>query len=271
MNRTVLLPAAALLMMLAACGPTPTEPDPIPSSEQTQAPSSTPTSSAPASAAPETPELAEDVVMVVSAVATADTGEALDLTLTIHRATAWDDAAGADRAALMTDVCAGYMDDLVYEMGLYSFTTIDVDAALRDGADWPADRRVFVIPNGTFATVATDGYPADDDEADPNSPHCARGKFLDAPGSGVIVMGLRGDDDSATAAGNFTKWANHSYGFSAVRAQADSAANAGVTLSDCEYLVTPAGQELGGQAESWGTLVDDTHCLFGSTSEESDF
>jgi hypothetical protein len=256
------LAAIPLLLALSACVP-----KAIPADVPTVA-AAAPTAS-PVPAAEEQP-LPEDVVMVVRATATADNGSVMDLTLTVHRSTLWNDPAGADLAALMTGVCAGYLDDTVYQSRQFSFARIDVAAAQRPGPDWPADRRLFLLPSGALVTVAADGFAVDDDEADGATPHCKRQKYVDGPGAGTIAVGFAGDTGSAGTADGAPKWANHDYGVAGARIAGQTAAAAGVTISGCTYLVTTAGAELDGDASWWGSTIDDTRCVTGAVNESDD-
>jgi hypothetical protein len=260
MLRASALAVIPLAVLLTAC--TPPAPEPVPEASS-EAPAPAP--------APAPDPLAEDVLMVVNATATADNGAVLDLSLTIHRSLAWDDPAGASRAALMTSVCSGGLDDSVYESGLWSFASIDVDAVARTGPTWPADHRLFFLPYATYVTVGTDGFPIDDDEVDPATPHCVRSKFFEGPGTGTAIVGFAGDTDEFGAAGNFTHWANHNYGFSVVRVSSQTAADVGMALSDCSYEVTDAGLELNGDADWWASHVEDTRCVFGSDQEDTEY
>ncbi len=255
--RATALAVIPLALLLTACIPPTPAPTPEASSE------------APAPPAPE--PLAEDVVMVVNATATADNGAVLDLSLTVHRSLAWDDPAAASRADLMTSVCNGGLDASVYEQGLWSFSSIDFEAIEREGTAWPTGHRLFLLPNSSYVNVATDGFPIDDDEVDAATPDCRRDKFFEGPGSGTVVVNFAGDSDEFSAAGNFTNWANHNYGFSVVRVSSQSAADVGITLSDCSYEVTDAGLDLNGDADWWSSHVTDTRCVFGSDQEEVDY
>ncbi|CAN5350599.1 hypothetical protein BH09ACT5_BH09ACT5_20050 [soil metagenome] len=268
-SRVIPIPLVTAALVVALVGCNPGSPNPAPSATTKPAASATPTPTPTGSPAQADP-LPEDVVMVVDAVATADNGAVLDLSLTVHRSTAWDDPAGADRAALMTQVCAGSLEDSVYEQGLFSFAKIDFAAVQRPGAQWPANHRLFLTPNSTYTVVAADGFPLDDDEVDNATPRCLRGKYFEGPGTGTVVVGFRGDTDDAGAAGGFTKWANHNYGFTAVRVAGQTAESVGMALSDCHYLVTAAGEALNGDAAWWGSLVNDTHCVYGSLTEDDD-
>jgi hypothetical protein len=209
--------------------------------------------------------------MVVNATATADNGAVLDLSLTVHRSLAWDDPAAEPRTTLMSTVCSGGLDDEVYAAGLWSFASIDVSAVEREGTAWPAGHRLFFLPYTTYVAVGTDGFPIDDDEVDPATPHCLRDKHFEGPGTGTAIVGFAGDTDDFGAAGNFTKWANHNYGFSIVRVAGQTAQDVGMTLSECSYEVTDAGLELNGDADWWAAHVEDTRCVFGSDQEDHDY
>ena len=262
MKRSHSLTAAvgAAVLMLTGCTPPSEAPTPV---EPVETASSTPSPTAEA--------LAEDVLLVVSAVATAENGAELDLTLTVHRPLAFDDPAVGPAAALMTEACGGGTDDALYADNLWTFATVDVDAAARPGAEWPDDRRIILSPLSTYVSVAGDGVVLDDDEVDPSTPNCRRDKHLDAAGSGTLVVGFAGDTDDVGAAGQFTKWANHLWGFSGVRVAGQTAEAAGIVLSSCTYTVTDSGAALYGGADWWIERNDDTVCQVGSGQETKDF
>ncbi len=252
------------LLLLAGC--TPQTPAP-PAVDETPVETS---AAAPQPDPPTDPVYAPDVMLVVTATATADNGATLDLSLQVHQSQNWN-APGTTQQATMTTACSGGLDAGIYEQGLWSFTTLDVDSVLREGPEWPVNRRLFVAPNATYVMLASNGFPADDDEVSSDTPRCRRDKVMDGQGTGSLVMGLNGDSDAAGASGNHTRWANHNYGFVAVRVAGQTAASAGITLSDCTALVTDAGREFNGDADWWSSRIDDTHCVFGSLTEEQNF
>lgn len=258
MKRTPVLMSAATIILLALAGCTP------PAEPGTPVASESPSSPASAEPSPSAEALAEDVLLVVSAVATADNGAVLDLTMTVHRPTAFDDPASAAAAALMTDSCGGGTDDSVYADQLWTFASVDIEAVERPGTAWPTNRRLFFYPLATDVNIAADGAVLDDDMVDPATPHCRTDKHLDAPGSGVMVVGLEGDTDDVSAAGQFTRWANHMWGFSGVYVAGQSAAAAGIVLSECAYTVTDAGKALNGGSAEWIDLIDDERCQVGN-------
>lgn len=272
--RPTLLTALAvvpLVLLLSACAPG--EPTPSPSTPAANpAPSATPTPSATLAGKPAAAPLDADVVMAVYGTATADNGAVLDVTMTVHKSTAWNNSSAADRPAQMTAACAGYLDDDVYAAQIWSFAKIDFVAALREGTPaWPSKHRLFITPSGGFVPIATSGFPVDDDEVDSATPRCKRDKFFEGAGTGTIIAGFPGDTDAAGAAGNFTKWANHNYGFVASRVQAQTAASVGITVSECTWNVTELGASLNGDAAWWNSYVDDTHCVNGSLTEDPEF
>lgn len=272
------LAAIAAVLLLAGCIPWPPKPAPdVSAPTPTPATSLTPTATpkptptaTPVAAEPAPPGYADDVLLVVTATATADNGAVLDLTLQVHRAQSWD-TPGAGQAATMTAACAGGLDEGVFAANLWSFATVTVDAVQREGGSWPGNRRIFMLPYASYLDLATDGFPADDDEASADTPHCRRDKVIDGQGAGSVVVGFAGDSDAAGAAGNFTRWANHNYGFVGVRVAGQTAASAGITISDCAAIVTAAGLELNGNADWWSSRVDESHCVHGSLQEQQDY
>ncbi len=262
MNRTQVLVVAVTLLALSGCTPGQTPPQtPPPTAPVTESATPSPTPAA----------LPDDVLLVISTVATADNGAVLDLSLTVHRPLAFDDPEADPAKALMTDACGGGTDDSIYADNLWTFATVDVEATARPGADWPDGRRIILSPLSTYLALAAEGAVLDDDEVDPETPHCRRDKHLDSGGTGTLVVAFAGDTDDAGAAGQFTKWANHLWGFSGVRVAGQSAQSAGISLSECVYTVTPAGSELHGGADWWIERNTDTTCQVGSPSETKDF
>ena len=260
----------ATLLLLAACG--------NPGSGTTASAGASGSASASASAsatptaapAPSAPAAPADAVLVITATVTSTSGSVMHLSETVLKSLAWNDPAAADRAALMSQVCAGALDDTVYSANLWSFAKIQVTAKA-DGA-WPTDgsRDIQLEPFAQYLAVATDGYPMNDPYAAADTPFCKTDKYLRGPGSGTAVVGFQGDTDAVGAAGGFTKWANHRYGFSAKEVATQTPADTGMTVSDCSITVTPLGMSLGG-GNLTNTQSDGTECIIGiSTIEDSD-
>lgn len=267
MRLSRVLVVCTLLVGLTGCTP----PVPAPSSAPPTPPAvPTPTPTETADPAP-APTLAEDVLMVVTATATADNGAVMLLTETVHRSLAWNDPASSELPGMMISACGGGVDTSLFEANLWTFARVDVTAVLQPGAPWPANRRIFVDPQATYLDVASTGFPADDDEDSADVPNCRRSKTIDGPGTGYLSVGFAGDSDEVGAAAQFTKWANHNYGFVGIRVGGQTAASAGITLSNCSATVTDAGTALHGNATWWSSNVQDTRCVFGSMQEDTDF
>lgn len=253
--RALIVPAAlAAALALAACDPLPPAPVATPTSES-PAPSPSPSAAT---------DLPEDAVLYVEAIVTADNGARLDLTQVVHSSSSWDDAAHGDRPALMSSVCEGSLDDSVYEEGRWSFTKVDVGAELLDGPEWPADAAVEFdhwVAVGPFATdyvVAASGVLIDDPSVDPGTPHCATDKWLAGPGFGALVIGLPGDADSG-AGPALTRWSDQFYGFIAKVVEGQTPADTGMTVSDCDFVLTALGKSLSIDPD-WQLMSDDTRC-----------
>ena len=244
---------ALFALTLVGCQPTaPPAPEQPPAAE-------TPTPT------PEAEPLPEDTLLAISATATAENGAAVELTQLVHRSLAWDDPAAASSADLMSQVCDGSLDTSVYDEQLWSFTRVDVAATpVAVTPAWPADLAFRLFPQPGNDAVAADGAVVDDEDVDIATPFCVREKRLPGTGEGVIVLGIAGDTDEVSAAGNFTRWANTSYGFGTTEVQSQSAADTGITLSDCSYTVTDLGLELNGDNESWLLTDNDTTCTVGT-------
>ena len=252
-----LLPAllvVPLVIALAACGPgTPPDTDP----DGSETPVTEPTDEGTDSPAPL--DLPDDALLAVTATFTTEFDAQLELLMVVHKSLAWDDLAAADLAALMTTECGGAMDASVYEMRLTSFTLIDVTADDTTG-DFPVDAVVYLTPAADFTSVVRTGDVIDDPGADSEAPHCAVDKAMIGQGSGTIVMGLSGDTDAVGAAGNFTKWANHHYGF---------AIGIDGEFTACDFQVTPLGEEFGWD-EPFERVELPSICKFGNFAEDDD-
>jgi hypothetical protein len=257
MTRRPLLAVLALPLVLALAGCNPGAPAPgdDPGSE---APGGDPTQEQPGGVDADLPD---DALLAVSVTVTASNGATMTVLAVVRASTAWDDPAAADRPATMTAECSGYLDATVYEQNLWSFTLVDVTATTIDG-DWPGGEGVNVFPDPEFALVADTGGLGETTFAADDVPHCYRLKTITQPGSGTIVVGLQGDTDAVGAAGGFTRWANHNYGFSAI--------SAAENLSACELTVTPLGAEFGWDADV-DQVIEKDLCRFGNFFEDVDF
>lgn len=242
MRALIAAPALLVVLALSACGPTPA---PAPSSTPTPKPTET------VEAPPEEVVLDEDVLLQVTATATGVGDNELELELRVHRAMNWDD--DTESAVLMTSGCEGALDASVYEANLWSFAVVDVVAT----GTWTGDSIRLLPVADDVVSLASVGFLSEDDNVDPATPHCLRDRTFATADDGTLVLGLTGDSDAAGAAGNFTRWANTRYGF---------VAPAGVTISDCVFTLTPAGEELNGGAEWWGDVVSATECSTGASA-----
>lgn len=250
------------LAVLAGCSPVPPAPTPAESS-----PSSTPTATE--TAAP-VEDLDPDVLLVVTATATAENGAVLDLRMEVHKSTAWNDSAAPERPALMDTQCDGYLDATVYGPNLWSFLLVNVSAAADPATPaWPADKRIRLWPGSVvgdeLVALASDGFLVEDQDVDDATPACVRDRYLYGAGDGTLIAGIQGDTDEVGAAGQFTRWANQRYGFVAREVAGQTAESAGIFVTDCSFLVTPAGVELNGDADWWGSTNDESNCYTGST------
>lgn len=250
-RRPALLVAAAAFaaLALAACDPLPPAPSGSPSASGSATPSAA--ASAPADTLASLPA---DAVLGVSAVVTDAGGASLQLTAIVHRSYAWDSTEGAPLAALMTNGCLGALEEAVYADQLWSFAEVDVTATPLAGS-WAAGTEVAVHPTTEFLSLASDGALIELPGLAPEAPHCDRSRALTGAGEGRLIVGFHGDTDAVGAAGHFTRWANHRYGF---------AVASGLTLSACHAVVTELGASLGGGVASWSTVDDATACTTGS-------
>jgi len=245
--------SALIVVALSGCQPTP-----APAPEQPPV-AETPT------ATPEADPLPEDALLFISATATAENGAAVELTQVVHRSLAWDDPNAAASANLMSQVCDGSLEASVYNEQLWTFTRVDVAATPVAGTPaWPADLAFRLSPQPDNNAVAADGAVVDDEDVDIATPFCVREKRLPGVGEGLIVLGIAGDTDEVSAAGNFTRWANTSYGFGTTEVQSQSPADTGITISDCYYSVTDLGLEFNGDNENWLLTDNETTCTVGT-------
>ena len=265
MNRRFLLPSAVLAvslsLMLSGCDPTPAP-----------GPSATPSVTTTVDPVDPAPEVPADAVLVVDARVGDFQGAELALRLIVHRSYAWDSPEGQPLAAKMIAGCTGALDDEVFASQLWSFAAIDVSAIQADGTAWPGDPGIpleywiTLDPSSAFLALADDGFPLEDTTVDPATPHCDRDRFIPGPGSGTLIVGFQGDTDAAGAAGHFTRWANHRYGFSTQIIAGGSSFGGPVT--GCTFQVTELGASLGGDADHWVEQNDDTHCITGTGAAE---
>lgn len=244
----IALLALPLALALTACGGGGTPPDPAPVEEDPGIP-----------VAEEMPELPDDAVLAVLAELTADNGATMDLLMVVHKSTAWDDPAAADRPALMLEQCSGAYDEALFADQLYSFASIDVTATVTSG-DWPAGAGAWLVPATDYLAVVSTGDVVEDPAADSEAPHCARDRQIAGPGSGTMVVAFRGDTDDVGAAGGFTTWANHNYGYAILTSG---------EFTECGLIIPPLGEEFG-----WGDPYEEVTlteiCKFGNFAEEFD-
>ena len=159
----------------------------------------------------------EDVVLTVTAVATAATGGA-DITLIVHRAGGRSMRRESERARAATSTwCAGEVDDeVVCRPGLHVHDRRR--RRRRPLGDWPAIAAAMQFAAVPRATVATDGdlggrrRPSCRDGR--GRPHCAlQPRSADRPGSGHLYLGLAGDvDGDGDGTPAFGGWAKSRYG-----------------------------------------------------------
>jgi hypothetical protein len=248
----VALLALPVVLALAACGPgtPPDDPDGIPVAEEVPD----------VPVAEEALELPDDAVFAAFAELTAENGATLDLLMVVHKSAAWDDPAAADRPALLIDQCSGAYDESVFADQLFSFASIDVTGTVGSG-DWPAGTGVWLTPATDHLAVGSTGDLAEDPSADSETPHCKRDRQLAGPGTGTMVVAFRGDTDDVGAAGGFTRWANHNYGFAVFEA--------GPHFTECGFIVTPLGEEFGWDEPAETVDLSDI-CKFGIFVEDDD-
>lgn len=261
MTRRPILAFAALALTagLTACGPGTGTPTGSPSGSGAETPITT---LPPIDGGVDLPA---DAVLHIATTVTALNGATLDLTMTVHKSTAFDDPAAADRPATFTAGCQGGYDESIYADQLFSFATIDVTATAGTGT-WPtdgdvqsADDLVYLFPDTTYLSLASTGDLLEASVADSETPHCKRDRVVAGAGAGTLVVGFHGDTDDVGAAGGFTRWANHNYGF--------TVDGTDLVFSGCTLTVTPLGEEFG-WSDADQEYVTDQFCRFGIAEGE---
>lgn len=243
-----------VVVLLAGCG----------AGADIEAPTPTPTE------LPAELTLPEDAVLGLVAIATAPNGATADVSVVVHASLPYGLPDTADAEATTLAWCAGELDESVIVGRGYTFTTVDIRVAPREG-DWPADLRIALlpIPNpevGSTLAVAGDVSQVDasDDESLGDSvPHCLQPAVLDGSGSGTLYLGIPNDIAGVDAA-SFTAWTLHDFGVAA-HLPGDLGSSA-VTFSACSYALTPLGEEFGAQGESWHEATDSTLCSVGGST-----
>lgn len=258
--------ALPVLLALAACGGAAPSGSPTPSGTanpvETTTPEALPTASDPT---PLPVDVPADALIAVSATIEARNGAQLRVIEVVRKATAWDDPTAPERPAAMTQECAGALDESVYEGNLWSFAAIDVTATPANDIPWPSDDEgVWLFPDSSYVAQAESGVLGQDAAVDPATPNCLRMKNITQPGSGTIVAGFQGDTDAVDAAGHFTHWANHNYGFSSY--------SDGLVISGCTLHVLPLGSELGWpDAPGYETVIEPELCRIGNFVEDGEY
>lgn len=239
--------ALPLVLALAACGGGGTPPDPAPVDEDPGVP-----------VAEEAYVLPDDAVLRTDVEVTADNGATMDVAMVVFVSTAWDDPAAADRPATMTEQCLDALDASIYADQLFSFAKIEVTTVT--SGDWPSDAGVFLFPSVEHLSVAATGDIEEAPGFSSEAPHCKRDHQITVGGSGEMIVAFRGDTDDVAAAGGFTRWANHNYGFSVVGP---------VTFSECTHTASPLGVEFG-WSDTYDAVVESEVCRVGIFTEDDD-
>jgi hypothetical protein len=240
---------AAFLTGCTAASSLPAAPDPSPS----PAP---PTQTAPA------PDPAA-VLMTVNALATAPEGATLELALAVRQSLPATAAEASELRTLLTGACGPeFVDDATLDGEAWGLVRVDVSAQSTGAVDWPENLPVSLVsaPRGELgaAAVAASGDPL----ATPVDPAGELGPCLvelqvSGPGSGYLVLGIRGDFASADAQGLF--WNGFRYGLSTVLFGESS----GVELSDCVIKKTALGEKLTAPEVGYSERSDAAECSAG--------
>ena len=224
----------------------------------------TPSTDAPAAAAA-TPEpddtpgpMEPDTLLVIRAKAQSGSGATLNLEVRVKSAKAWDDIATQTRAQAVIADCPNLFTTTQFANESWSFTRVNLFVLPGiAGTPWPVDQPIQLLPSGKTVTTAARGtVSATDARA---VPLCRQETFFSTFGRGSLALAIPGD---AGANENFTRWADHAYGF---------IAPTGVTLSECSFEVTPLGTQFGGGTASWGSVDDGHSCVTGSLVEAQEY
>jgi hypothetical protein len=218
--------------------------------------------------APQPEPLPADAVLGFSAIATADNGAVLDISIVVHSSVIWNAGEGLVRSTATTANCSGELDESVYSSTGWGFSRVDLTATLRAGSvSWPDDLvlQALPLPNDRF-TIAPVGdvYQVEAPAPEPAEPgyyvpQCVQNAFMNAPGTGSTYLGFTGD-----AAAGFTSWANESYGvtFDGFEPMDPNR----VELTECVSVITPLGASLGAPSTYWGEYSEGTSCQVGGTA-----
>lgn len=255
-SRTIFAVAAIpLLLLLTACTASGT-----PSAAGTIAPPPAPAVQTGPVASPGPVE--RDTTLIVKATVTAKNGAQLALEMRVHQSIPFDDIAGQTLPAVMAQECADTLSPTIFKKDRWSFTRANITAVptAASMADWPGSDRIDLRPSAKFVAIAAKGFLVDDRTVSAAVPSCRQDKIFTAAGTGGIAIGIAGDTAEAGAAGGFTRWANHSFGF-------DTKRSPGVTLTSCTFEVTPLGAKYNGGTASWSSLNDARTCVTGAANE----
>lgn len=250
--RLLVAPAAALVLLLAACG---TEAD-------TASPSPTP------SEEPAQLVLPPDAVLGLVGIATAPNGATADVSIVVHASLPYLVPEAAEAMSTTLAWCAGELDDGVIAGRGYTFTAVDVTVTPRDG-DWPDDVALLVepTPNPEVGSTVAAGAglrqvdASDDDTLGDSVPHCLQPAVIDGAGSGTLYLGIPQDIAGVNDLASFTAWTIHDFGLSA--ALPGDLGDSGVTFSSCASALTPLGEQNGAPTDDWAETFTADGCRVG--------
>lgn len=241
---------APLLLLLAGCTPAPA-PVPTPVPEESNVSATTPDET-PAAEAPG--EVEADTTLIVKTTATATNGAQLALEMRVHQPIPFDDVANQTLPAAFVESCGATYNADLFAAEAWSFARANISAVptAASTADWPTDATLQVepTPGGVPVVVPVVGRGMLREAADATAP-CADAKSFSTIGNGAIALGVKGDS------GTFRGWTNQRFGF---------AAAASVTFSDCSFVLTDLGTQLGGGSDAWSSVSDGGSCTIGGGS-----
>src|SRR5690554_1867683 len=249
MKRAALLTIAAVAVLAAGCATPPTT-----------GPSATPTD--PALPSP-TATPAENIVLSIDTIATAQDGAALDIAVDVHRSLDVADPAASELRATLTDACGpDFVTDEKLDSESWGLVRIDVAAEATDGPAWPAEVPLSLVtaPRGDpgAAAIGASGGPIETptDPAGELGP-CLVDHQLTGEGEGYLVLGIRGDFESEDAQGVF--WNGYRYGVSSLI----FGERTDVTFSECLIEKTPLGDQLAAPEIGYTEQANATECSAG--------
>jgi hypothetical protein len=258
--RTIVGAALTPLFMLTLAGCVATAPSISATNDGSPANSSAASDPSPSA----TPQgaLDSDVTLVITTTATATNGATLALEMRVHKSVRFDDIAGQTIPAAIAEDCPTTYSQPLFAAQKWSFARANISALPGAGADWPSNVAIATLPSTEFLPIAARGFLTSGSGESPAIPTCQAEKHFVGAGNGAFAFGIPGDSLDDNAAGSFTRWANHRFGFRVPT---------GVTLTGCTITVTALGRQYGAEGASWSTVSDASTCSAGAQNETREY